>query len=155
MIRHNFCRSDGRLVKLFLFSTLLHKSSLTSIYFATFEKKREVRSPLPTQPNFLVFGDIIYLYIYNFCVEVFEKTISPTEIIDHSFERCYNGVCYRYVKMLCTGTAARGARLKYKNCDLIVMLSTNRYKNHSRVPSTLFLTSLEVSKRYSNHIRRY
>ena len=49
MIRHNFCRSDGRLVKLFLFSTLLHKSSLTSIYFATFEKKREVRSPLPTE----------------------------------------------------------------------------------------------------------
>ena len=57
MIRHNFCRSDGRLVKLFLFSTLLHKSPLTCIYFATFEKKREVRSPLPTQPNFLVFGN--------------------------------------------------------------------------------------------------
>ena len=56
MIRHNFCRSDGRLVKLFLFSTLLDKSPLTSIYFATFEKKREVRSPLPTKPNFLVFG---------------------------------------------------------------------------------------------------
>ena len=29
------------------------------IYFTTFEKKRKVRSPLPTQPNFLVFG-IIY-----------------------------------------------------------------------------------------------
>ena len=40
----------------FLFSTLLDKSPLTSIYFATFEKKREVRSPLLTQPNFLVFG---------------------------------------------------------------------------------------------------
>ena len=61
---HNFCRSDGRLVKLFLFSTLPHKSSLTSIYFATSEKKREVRSPLPTQPNFLVFGIYIYIYIY-------------------------------------------------------------------------------------------
>ena len=56
MIRHNFCRSDGRPIKLFLFSTLLHKSPMSSIYFATFEKKREVRSPLPTQPNFLVFG---------------------------------------------------------------------------------------------------
>ena len=56
MLRHNFCRSDGRLVKLFLFSTLLDKSSLTSIYFATFEKKTEVRSPLPTQSKFLVFG---------------------------------------------------------------------------------------------------
>ena len=86
MIRHNFCRSDGRLVKLFLFSTLLQKSPLTSIYFATFEKKREVRSPLPTQPNFLVFSKY-NIYIYNFCVEVFEKTISRTEMIDHSFER--------------------------------------------------------------------
>ena len=63
MIRHNFCRSDGRLVKLFLFSTLLHKSPRTSMYFATFEKKREVMSPLPTQPNFLVFGKYIYIYI--------------------------------------------------------------------------------------------
>ena len=90
MLRHNFCRTDGRLVKLFLFSTLLHKSPLTSIYFATFEKKREVRSPLPTQSKFLVFGKYIYIYnndIYNFCVEVFEKTISRTEMIDHSFER--------------------------------------------------------------------
>ena len=52
MLRHNFCRSDGRLVKLFLFSTLLHKSPLTSIYFATFEKKREVRSPLPHNQTF-------------------------------------------------------------------------------------------------------
>ena len=84
MIRHNFYQSDGRLVKLFLFSTLLHKSPQTSIYFATFEKKREVRSPLPTQPNFLVFGKY---NIYNFCVEVFEKTISRTDMIDHSFER--------------------------------------------------------------------
>ena len=45
MLRRNFCRSDGRLAKLFLFSTLLDKSPLTSIYFATFEKKREVVSP--------------------------------------------------------------------------------------------------------------
>ena len=29
----------------------------------------------------------ICIYIYNFCVEVFEKTISRTEMIDHSFER--------------------------------------------------------------------
>ena len=66
MLRRNFCRSDGRLVKLFLFSTLLDTSPLTSIYFASFENKREVRSPLPTQSKFLIFGkfskieDIIY-----------------------------------------------------------------------------------------------
>ena len=63
MLRHNFCRPDGRLVKLFLFSTLLDKSLLTSIYFATFEKKREVRSPLSTQSKFLVFGKYIYIGI--------------------------------------------------------------------------------------------
>ena len=28
----------------------------------------------------------MYKCIYNFCVEVFEKTISRTEMIDHSFE---------------------------------------------------------------------
>ena len=67
---------DDRLVKLFLFSTLLHKSPLTSTYFATFEKKREVRSPLPTQPNFLVFGkfDLFWLYEYVLqlsCINVY------------------------------------------------------------------------------------
>ena len=62
MLRHNFCRSDGRLVKLFLFSTLLDTSPLTSIYFATFENKREVRSPLPTQSKFLIFGKYIPKY---------------------------------------------------------------------------------------------
>ena len=56
MLGHNFCRSDGRLVKLSLFSTLLEKSPRTSIYFATFEKKTEVRSPLSTQSKFVVFG---------------------------------------------------------------------------------------------------
>ena len=60
MLRHNFCSSDGQLVKPLLFSTLLNKSPLTSIYFATFEKKREVRSPLPTQSKFLVFGKYIF-----------------------------------------------------------------------------------------------
>ena len=28
-------------------------------------------------------------------VEVFEKTISRTDVIDHSFERKFNGVCFR------------------------------------------------------------
>ena len=65
MLRHNFCRPDGRLVKLFLFSTLLDKSPLTSIYFATFEKKREVRSPLSTQSKFLVFGKYINIVADN------------------------------------------------------------------------------------------
>ena len=58
MLWHDFCSSDGRLVKLLLSSTLVDKSPLTFIYFTTFEKKRRVRTPLPTQPNFLVFGKI-------------------------------------------------------------------------------------------------
>ena len=102
MIRHNFYRSDGRLVKLFLFSTLLHKSPLTSIYFTTFEKKREVRSPLPTQPNFLVFGNITY--IYQTSADVFGNTIRCTELIDHSFEKKFYGVrnrlCYKLARGL-------------------------------------------------------
>ena len=35
---------------------LLDTSPLTSIYFTTLEKTRKVRSPILTQPNFLVFG---------------------------------------------------------------------------------------------------
>ena len=42
----------------------MHRSPLTSIYFVTFEKKREVMSPLSTQSKFLVFGKYIYIYIY-------------------------------------------------------------------------------------------
>ena len=61
MLRHNFYSSDGRLVKSFFLSTLLNKSPLTSIYFVTFEKKREVRSPLLTQSKFLVFDKIVRL----------------------------------------------------------------------------------------------
>ena len=60
-----------------------------------------------------------------------------------------------YVKILCAGTAARSARLKFENCDLTMMLSTNCYKNYSRVFSMPFLTSVEASKRYSSQIRRY
>ena len=64
MLLHN-----ARLVKL-LFSTLLDKSPLTSIYFATFEKKSEVRSPLPTQSTFLVFGKFVRT---NLCRSVWEN----------------------------------------------------------------------------------
>ena len=51
MLRHNFCSSDGRLVKLLLLSTLLDKSPLTSIYFTTFKKKSQV-SPTRTTKLF-------------------------------------------------------------------------------------------------------
>ena len=64
MLRHNFCWSEGRLVKLLLVSTLLDKSPLTYIYFTTFESKRRVRSPLPTQSNLLVFGIISPFFDY-------------------------------------------------------------------------------------------
>ena len=57
---------NGRLVKLLLSSTLVDKSSRTFIYFTTFEKKRRVRSPLPTQPNFLVYSKIHIYYYYTY-----------------------------------------------------------------------------------------
>ena len=52
-----------------------------------------------------------------------------------------------YIKILCAGTAARGARLKLRNCVLTMMLSTNRYKNIAEYFLGPFLTSVEVSKR--------
>ena len=57
----------------------------------------------------------INIYI-NFCVEVFEKTISRTKMIDHSLERYYNECVIGYIKILCAGTAAGSARLKLRNC---------------------------------------
>ena len=75
MLRHDFCRSDGRLVKLLLSSTLVDKSPLTFIYFTIFEKKRRVRSPLSTQPNFLVFGKISRFLII--CVTIIMNRINP------------------------------------------------------------------------------
>ena len=60
-----------------------------------------------------------------------------------------------YIKIFCAGTAARGARLKLRNCVLTMMLSTNRYKNIAEYFLGPFLTSVEVSKRYSIQIRRY
>ena len=76
MLRHNFCRPDGRLlIKLFLFPTLLDKSPLSSIYFATFEKKTEVRSPLLTQSKFLVFGKLM---IRN---DAFTGTVSASTLL--------------------------------------------------------------------------
>ena len=48
-----------------LFTTFKHVSCLARHYFTNARKM---------------------VYIYNFCVEVFEKTISRTEMIDHSFE---------------------------------------------------------------------
>ena len=60
-----------------------------------------------------------------------------------------------YIKILCAGTAARGSRLKLRNCLLTMMLSTKRYKNIVEYFLGPFLTSVEVSKRYGIQVRRY
>ena len=66
-----FNRPDGRLVKLFLFPTLLHKSPLTSVYFATFEKKREVRSPLPHNQTFWLLVNFTFFdYMSTYVLEL-------------------------------------------------------------------------------------
>ena len=82
---------------------------------------------------------------------MFEKTISRTEMSHHSFQSSIMECVIGYIRIFCAGTAARGARLKLKNCGLTMMLFTHSYKNHSRVYSRPYLTSVEVSKHYSNH----
>ena len=83
MIRHNFCRSDGRLVKLVLFSTLLHKSPLTCTYFATFEKKREIRSPLPHNRTFWFLANyyIVYYITIHYTYTLYVFTIQYTNTV--------------------------------------------------------------------------
>ena len=88
--RHNVCRSDGRLVKLFLFSTLLDTSPLTSIYFTTFERERIVRSPLPTQPNFLVFGIIQYTHTHACNTHILTHTIHTYSCMQYTHTHAYN-----------------------------------------------------------------
>ena len=68
-------QSDVRLVKLFLFDTLLDKSPLTSVYFATFEKKREVRSHLTHNQTFW--------FLVNF-IRVYRKIENNTHVYDTS-----------------------------------------------------------------------
>ena len=41
------------------------------------------------------------LYKYKFCVEVFEKTLSRTKMIDHSFERKFYGAYNTLCKKCC------------------------------------------------------
>ena len=49
--------------------------------------------------------------IYKICVEVFEKSISRTEMINHYFERKFYEACHRLCKKLVHGfTCAQRAR---------------------------------------------
>ena len=50
---------------------------------------------------------------YTFCVEVFEKTVSRKELIDHSFESKFYGACYRLCKTVCTVSVARHVRTNF------------------------------------------
>ena len=62
MLLHYFLQADGRLVKLSLFSTVLDKSPLTSIYFTTFEKKKKSGIPYPDNQTFWL---LVYIYTKN------------------------------------------------------------------------------------------
>ena len=48
------------------------------------------------------------ILIYKFSVEVFEKTLSRTKMIDHSFKRKFYGVYY----MLCKNAVSGFSRTK-------------------------------------------
>ena len=68
--RHNFCRYDGRQVKIFLFSTLLDKFPLTSIYFASFEKGSQV-SPTHTTKLFGFLANFTFFdYMSTYVLEL-------------------------------------------------------------------------------------
>ena len=75
----SFCKPDGQMVKLLLFSTLLDKSPLTFIYFTTFEKKSQISPSYTTKlfgfwqffkqrnycfPKQIVSGRSLLIYIY-------------------------------------------------------------------------------------------
>ena len=77
----------------------------------------------------------------------------PTKLLQ--FNKMSRAMYIGYVLMLCAGIVVRDARLKYENCGLTMMLFTNCYENHNKVFSRPSLTSVEVSKRYSNQIRRF
>ena len=98
MPRHYFCRPDGRLVKLFIFSTLLDNSPLTSVYFATFEKKREVRSPLPHSRTFW----FLVIYIYKLKVTLRKKCSIRRRALQQSIKQW----SYQIVKQLFRTTGA-------------------------------------------------
>ena len=88
MLRPNFCRPDGRLVKLLLFSKLLDKSPRTFIYCKTFEKKRRVRSPLPHTIKLFGFW---HNYLILFMEQISNK---PQEKVDKkSLIIQYRGKC--------------------------------------------------------------
>ena len=85
MLRHNFCWPDGRL---FLFSTLIDKSPLTFNISQLLKRKEKSGLPYPYNRTFWFLVNIyMHTSIDQICVEVFEKTIRRTEMIDHSFER--------------------------------------------------------------------
>ena len=46
-----------------------------------FTKTLSLRAKVPN-----TYGARLYIYIDHFCVEAFEKTMSRTDMIDHSFE---------------------------------------------------------------------
>ena len=104
MLLHYFLQARRSTSKtLNLFSKLLDKSPLTSIYVATFETGSQV-SPTHTTKLFGFWYNVhIYIEIYKICVEVFEKTISRTEMIDHSFKRKFYGACHRLCQKLMRG----------------------------------------------------
>ena len=72
MLRNNLCWSDGRLVKLFLFSTLLDKSPLTFsfIYFTTLKAKEELGLPCPHNQTFWFLVKFHFFWLYEYWVSM-------------------------------------------------------------------------------------
>ena len=101
---------------------------------------------------------ITLIYIDQIGVEVFGKTVRRTEMIDHSFERKFDGVwnrlCQKLVRGLSRSQRARKV-LNFFNCSFTMMLYINRYENYTAASNSSFQTSGKFLKRCNNQMIRY
>ena len=54
--------------------------------------------------------DILMVDVYKFCVEVFEKTLGRTKMIDYSFEKKFYGAYYTLCKKCCARVQSHETR---------------------------------------------
>ena len=59
-----------------------------------FKKTLSLRAKVPNIYGARLYIEI-YIEIYKICVEVFEKAVSPSEMIDHSFKRKFYEACHK------------------------------------------------------------
>ena len=141
MLRRNFCRSDGRLVKFLLSFTLelliVDKSPLTFIFLSISQLlKRRVRSPLPPQSNFLVFGKTLPFLIIRVLLMSYNYHVSNKLNV-----RKRKGYESKFWKGACivVKTEGRDGKGSFYNTQIFgdYFLVRHYYRWNHRRPSTL------------------